>query len=125
MSRSAVRLFSLGDAGDVAIACSADGVRIEAITLADGWQVGSRFPDGLLARRRPADSVGVTLRNGDTRDATAEAELEIGRCDDGRWENEEVTVSVNTTVDEPTKYYLVEVVYFTSANAGYTGTVAF
>lgn len=86
MSQPTIRLFSLGDAGEISVACHPDGVRIEAVTPASGWQVAHRFPDGLLAKRRPRPAVGVTLRNGASHDSTAESELEIGRLDDGRWE---------------------------------------
>ena len=85
-SPSSVRTFSLGDAGEVVVAVHPEGLRLESVTPAMGWQVGHRFPDGLFAKRRPADAVGVTLRNGDARHTTAEAELEIGKLDDGRWE---------------------------------------
>ena len=81
-----VRIFSLDDAGEVVVGQSERGLTIERIDVATGWVVGSRFPDGFFSRRKPASAIGVTLRDGPPDASTREAELEIGRLDDGHWE---------------------------------------
>ena len=73
----------------------------------------------------PASDFALTVFETDAEGSTKGPE--VGRSDntDVPDDNEEVGFQVTTTLEESTKYYLVEVVYFTSAMSGYTGTVAF
>lgn len=73
----------------------------------------------------PATDVALTVYETDETGSTRGSELATSDNTDVPDPDEQVSVSVTTTLDEPTQYYLVEVAYFIGVNSSYTGTVRF
>ena len=73
----------------------------------------------------PASDFALTIYDTDKDGAVRGEELGTSDNSDVPDPDEQVTISVQTTRLVSTKYYLVEVAYFTSLNASYKGTVKF
>ena len=76
----------LDAAGSIGITIDADGVLVDDVSAAPGWQIVAQHPKAGLLRRRvkPAPSAVVVLtRSGP--DGHEERELEVGQLD-GSWE---------------------------------------
>ena len=77
----------LGAAGSIGITIDADGVLVDDVSAAPGWQIVAQHPKAGLLRRgvKPAPSAVVVLtRTGP--DGHEERELEVGQLNDGSWE---------------------------------------
>ena len=77
----------LDAAGSIGITIDADGVLVDDVSAAPGWQIVAQHPKAGLLRRRvkPSPSAVVVLtRSGP--DGHEERELEVGQLDDGSWE---------------------------------------
>lgn len=78
-----VERIDLAGAGSVTITLDDRGAILTAVDAAAPWRTRSRFPSGPIARRRPADGVGVVLEHPET---GAHREVELGLLPDRTWE---------------------------------------
>ena len=93
----------------------ADGKLRKAMTVT----LDSFFPES------PVSDFALTVYDTDSTGSVRGNELGTSDNTELPDPDESVSVQVNTTTTEPTKYFLVEVAYFIGANSSYRGTIRF